>query len=546
MILLQHLIGSFVASLKPKIMRYVKTFFLLFCAGALLVSCESDDAEDMPQTLNAGTLSGGPFAFTVDGTPDRVSGIALSDFNGSGDAQTYVITDDQNNILGLPPTLEAVEGVDFDEAGPGVCLIWHMTYRTGLTGLQVGNNVSELAGDYDLSNAITVNRNTLESTRFTVTIENVGTPRMYFDSGTIGFIMPGQSASYTFHAGSGHYLSLATMFVQSNDLFFAPEEAGLALYDAMGNAVTGDVTSSILLWDAGTEVNEEPGVGPNQAPRQAGPDTGVDEGGTVQRLSNVNDGFTYPAVADQLQVILEHDGGTEFTLTLNNISDMSGIASPLAPGVWVVHSGNQTPVFMEGMPASPGLEDIAEDGDNSISDMELSENSGFVTPFAPGAFAVNEMVFQTGAPSTAAFEDLAEDGDPSGYTDIFNTPVGASAPGPIFPGQSYSFTCEAVDGDVLSLATMLIQSNDWVIGGNGLALFENGMPVTGDITAQLAIYDSGTEVDEYPGAGPNQAPRQTGPDTGVDENGMVMLEGAIPANVPQVSEMLRVTLSVEN
>lgn len=519
---------------------------MLFGLGIFLLSCESDDEEQMPQTLNAGTLNGGPFTFIVDGTPDMVSGITLSDFDGSGDAQSYVITDTQNNILGVPPNLTALEGVDFDGAGAGVCLIWHITYRDGLTGLQMGNNVSDLVGDYDLSNSITVNRNALVSANFTVTIENVGTPKSYFDSGTIGFIMPGETASYTFHAGPGHYLSLATMFVQSNDLFFAPEENGLALYDAMGNAVTGDVTSAILLWDAGTEVNEEPGVGPNQAPRQTGPDTGMDEGGTVQRIANIADGFTYPGVSDQLQVVLEHDGGTAFTLTLNNVSDMSGIASPLAPGVWVIHQGNQTPVFMEGMPASAGLEDIAEDGDNSISDMELSENSGFVTPFAPGAFGINEMVFQTGAPATDAFEDLAEDGDPSGYAHFFNTPDGASGPAPIFPGESYSFTCEAVDGDVLSLATMLIQSNDWVIGGNGIALFENGMPVSGDITAQLAIYDSGTEVDEYPGAGPNQAPRQAGPDTGLDENGMVMLEGMIPDNVPQVSEMLRVTITVNN
>ncbi len=527
-------------------MSNVKTLSLLFILGIFLFACESDDGDEMPQTLNAGTLTGGPFTFIVDGTPDMVSGISLTDFDGSGDSQTYVITDDQNNILGLPPNLTAVEGVDFDEAGAGVCLIWHMTYRDGLTGLTAGNNVSDLVGDYDLSNSITVNRNALAGASFTVTLENVGTPRDYFASGPVGLVMPGESASYTFNAAPGHYLSLATMFVQSNDLFFAPAENGLALYDMMGNAVTGDVTGSIQLWDAGTEVNEEPGVGPNQAPRQSGPDTGMIEGGTVQLISNVADGFTYPAVADQIQVVLEHDGGTEFTLILNNVSDMSGIASPLAPGSWVIHGGDQTPLFMEGMPASAGLEDIAEDGDNSISVMELDENSGLVTPFAPGAYGINEMVFVTGAASTDAFEALAEDGDPSGYTNAFNTPDGAGGPAPIFPGESYSFTFDAEDGDVLSLATMLIQSNDWVIGGNGIELFENGMAVSGDITAELAIYDSGTEVDEYPGAGPNQAPRQSGPDTGIEENGMVMLEGMIPDNVPAISDMIRVTISVNN
>ncbi|MDC6365773.1 hypothetical protein [Allomuricauda sp. AC10] len=131
--------------------------------------------------LNAGTLSGGPFTFTVDGTPDMVSGITLDDANLNGTNQRYVITDDQNNILGLPPTLEAVEGVDFDGAGVGVCLIWHITYEEGLTGLEGGNNVADLEGYYALSNSITVNRNALNAGMlsggpFTFTVD--GTPDM--------------------------------------------------------------------------------------------------------------------------------------------------------------------------------------------------------------------------------------------------------------------------------------------------------------------------------------------------------------------------------
>lgn len=113
--------------------------------------------------LNAGILSGGPFEFIVDGSPDMVSGITLDSALLNGDNQTYVITDDQNNILGLPPALENVEGVDFDGAGAGVCLIWHMTYVDGLTGLDAGNNVSDLEGAYALSNSIMVTRNALNA-----------------------------------------------------------------------------------------------------------------------------------------------------------------------------------------------------------------------------------------------------------------------------------------------------------------------------------------------------------------------------------------------
>ena len=80
------------------------------------------------------------------------------------------------------------------------------------------------------------------------------------------------------------------MFGDSNDLFFAPTEQGIPLFAPDGTPLEGDVTSYMILWDAGTEVNEGPG-GPNQAPRQSGPDTGEDENGVVRI---VNDSYLYP------------------------------------------------------------------------------------------------------------------------------------------------------------------------------------------------------------------------------------------------------------
>ena len=95
------------------------------------------------------------------------------------------------------------------------------------------------------------------------------------------------------------------MYVQSNDLFLAPGETGIALF-VDGQPISGDITDQIDLWDAGTEVNEEPGVGANQAPRQAAANTGADEGGVV-RL--VDDGYTYPAVADIVLITISSSGG---------------------------------------------------------------------------------------------------------------------------------------------------------------------------------------------------------------------------------------------
>ena len=121
-----------------------------------------------------------------------------------------------------------------------------------------------------------------------------------------GPLTPGNAYEFTFVARPGDRLSFATMYVQSNDLFLAPGDTGIALFTNDRQPISGDITAQIGLWDAGTEVNEEPGVGANQAPRQAGANTGADEGGTV-RL--VDDGFTYPAVADIVRITISSSGG---------------------------------------------------------------------------------------------------------------------------------------------------------------------------------------------------------------------------------------------
>ena len=136
-----------------------KTFLGLLAIGLFAVSCSSDDDGAQVITPEAGVLSGGPFTFCVEGTPDMVSGISLDNPNGAGTNSNYVITDDLGNILGLPPTLEAVEGVDFDGAGVGVCLIWYLRYEYGLQGLEMGMNANNLDGCFDLSNSIQVTRN---------------------------------------------------------------------------------------------------------------------------------------------------------------------------------------------------------------------------------------------------------------------------------------------------------------------------------------------------------------------------------------------------
>jgi len=104
---------------------------------------------------NGGTITGGPFEFCVgDGIPDNVSGIELT--GNSGANSQWIITSGTGEIVGLPPNPEEV---DFDGAGAGTCLIWHVSYADGLMGLEIGGNIETLVGCSSISNAIQVVRN---------------------------------------------------------------------------------------------------------------------------------------------------------------------------------------------------------------------------------------------------------------------------------------------------------------------------------------------------------------------------------------------------
>jgi hypothetical protein len=394
---------------------------------------------------------------------------------------------------------------------------------------------------------------------FTVTVENVFEAKDYQATGTVGgLIMPDNEMTFSFNAGKGSYLSFATMFVQSNDLFYGFGDAGLKLYDDNGTAITGDVTNSLELWDAGTEVNEMPGTGANQAPRQSGPNIGMDENGVIQI---VNDAFSYPNTADVIEITLAHDGGTEFTATVKNISSGSSLPTPFAGGVFGIH-GSGVKLFTAGETASAGLEDIAEDGDNTLMAESLTSKTGYVSPFAPGVWAVHNTgskpLFTNGSVDNGlGLESLAEDGSAgtlgtavSGLEEVtnsgvFDTPTGANVPGALTPGGTYTFTFDAEDGDYLSLATMLVHTNDlfYAFGDAGIALFTNGSAVSGDVTSSLQLWDAGTEVNEYPGAGNNQ-PARGGAATGTSESNNVMVVNDA-FTYPNTASAIKVTISAQ-
>ena len=69
-----------------------------------------------------------------------------------------------------------------------------------------------------------------------------------------------------------------------------------------GEPVSGDVSDQVTIWDTGTEANQWPGVGPDQAPRQAAPQTGADD--PKDQVRNVDDGYLYPASNQMLKVTI--------------------------------------------------------------------------------------------------------------------------------------------------------------------------------------------------------------------------------------------------
>lgn len=403
--------------------------------------------------------------------------------------------------------------------------------------------------------------------RFRVTVENV-TPVFDFPAGgTLSGLFPGVSRSLEFGAPPGSRLSFASMFSQSNDLFLAPDEEGIALFDASGEPVSGDVTDQVKFWDAGTEANQEPGAGADQPPRQAAPGAGAED--PDPRVRPAADEFgNLPSVEEVLAVELEHLGSHLFRLTYRNVSEGRALETSgggteeirLATGAWVVHR-EPGPLFRTDEPvSSDAFEALAEDADGSILGERISERSGLTSALSPGVWAVHTLpgpFFEPGEPDRGlGLEALAEDGDPGplaaalpGVEGVagagtFAVPEGAGGPRPLAPGESYVFTVEAPPDGHLSLATMLVETNDVFLATlpAGIRLFTAEFAERGDVTESIRVWEAGTEVDEPPGAGPHQAPRQPEPGAGPAEGGVVG-PAAADFDLPDPDALIRVTLT---
>ena len=430
-----------------------------------------------------------------------------------------------------------------------------------------------------------------EATSFTLTVENTAMGFAFPASGVFsmpdgtteaGPIGPDGSYTLTFKAAPRYpgqmnttRLSFATMFVPSNDLFIASPATGLPLFDDAGMPITGDRSSEVMVWDAGSEADQPLG-GPaetseNQKPHQAADaeDVGPADDNVNVRLASE----TYPTIPDASRVIElmvaaeEVDREWVFTVTITNVSMPGTInplgpfmgAVPMSPGVWVVHNqadADPGPLFTVGeADRGEGLDDIAEDGFPMRLATSLMARTGLTVVSSPGAYAVHgsgtEPLFMDGSTDLGqGLEAIAEDGMPmalatslAGNEDVAAS--GAIGEMPIGPGGTFTVTFEASPDDRLSLATMVVPSNDLIFsfGSRGIALFnEDGTPRSGEVGGDLRIWDVGTEVDQAPGVGLDQVHLQPAPDTGAADANTNVREYSEDA-YPSASSSLSITLT---
>ncbi|NLR67389.1 hypothetical protein HGH92_24005 [Chitinophaga varians] len=362
----------------------------------------------------------------------------------------------------------------------------------------------------------------------TITVENILDSRPLVESGTFKntgsspVIMPGESISFQFSAGKGQAVSFATMYGWSNDLFFAPANPGIKVYKDDGTPIEGDVSAQVKLWDNGTRINQAPGASVMH------PGTAED---TPKNITEVNgtdaQGNTYAAASALMKASLHYNGNSIFTLTITNTSGGTSNPTPFSPGVWTVSylaGGNllsPNPLYEAGKPSANGLTNIAEMGDNSVLGNYISGQTGIFTPLSPILVVVyngiDNPIYKTGENDRGqGLKKLAQTGDASDLAAYLKTVKGVKnvyvLPAPnttvLLPktggqtGGKVSQQLSVANGDRIAIATMYGLSNDWFFASTG-----NGTDATqtGDISGSIALFDDGTAVNQFPGAGFTQA-----------------------------------------
>jgi len=361
----------------------------------------------------------------------------------------------------------------------------------------------------------------------TISIENVLDSKPLVESGTFQqdgkspITFPGQSVSFSFSAAKNQRLTFATMYGWSNDLFFAPENPGITLYKADGTPITGDVSDQVKIWDNGTRVNQAPGsavIHPGTA------ETAVKN---IKEVSGMDDyGHSYLAASKLMKVKLAYNGNSTFTITISNTSGGTANETPFSPGVWAISyvaGGNlllPEPVYSAGKMTANGLTNIAEAGNNTMLTQYLTGKTGIFTPLSPVLVVVydghDNPFYKTGEKDRGeGLKDLAQKGNADILAASLKTKAGIKAVyvlkeavnTVLLPkidgadGGKVSQVLTVKKGDKVAIATMYGFSNDWFFATTG-----NDLDATakGDFSSAIGLFDNGTAINQFPGAGITQ------------------------------------------
>ncbi|ANF50608.1 hypothetical protein A0O34_08765 [Chryseobacterium glaciei] len=380
------------------------------------------------------------------------------------------------------------------------------------------------------------NNDTMEmlSAEKTITFENVVTPKDFVESGSFQgtaapIITPGQSVSIKFSAGKAQSLMFATMYGASKDWFFASQQPGIKLFDNNGNAITGDVSSQVLLWDNGTKDNTSGQV-------ESKPIAQV-PGVTASQLMKLN--------------LAYNDISSEFTLTITNTSGGTTHETPFSPGVWAVsnYNGSQllnsAPFFTPNALSNPEITDIAQMGNITKMMTSLTANTKVMTGLSPALVVVyngdKNPIYELGQLDTGkGLKEIAQMGNVTklqnslkALPNVKGVYIAGSAP--VAPGAKVMTKFQSSPGDKIAYVTMFGFSNDWFYA-NEQSIDAN---TKGDLTSKTTLFDSGTGIDQYPGAGNHQALFGGTPQA---ESKVIMKVGnAFP--VPSVQNVLKVTIN---
>ena len=306
-------------------------------------------------------------------------------------------------------------------------------------GEAASHAVEAIAENGDQSGAVAA----LESSDRVTDVVDVGVPLTRSGTAVGDFA---DSVEFTIEAARGDRLSFATMLICTNDGFTGLDSVKLP---KRGN---GTVTFHAAAYDAGTEQNTEASEDIVDPCSALGPfaldgdpngnvNDGIDTDGVIAHHAGIAGGADLDESHDwegaiaTVEVTLLSDAGNvhEYDITLTNLSD----GQPFSPPVAATHA----PRFVLqglGSPAGAAIELIAENGDQSDAYAWLS-----------GRKRVTDVV-DIGRPLTRAGTVVGD------FTD------------------SATFTITARPGDQLSLAGMLICTNDGLVLADRLTLPHSG------------------------------------------------------------------------